>query len=261
MSESGTSERSATPPVLVVAGLSKSYGSKRVLEQIDFELAAKECLVVLGRSGSGKSVLLRQLNGLEKPDSGSVRFADTEITSLAEEQLFTVRRRIGMLFQSGALFDSLNVIDNVAFPLREHTDLGADEVAAKASEKLAMVRLEGSEEKMPADLSGGMRKRVALARSLALDPQLMLYDEPTTGLDPMTSATIGSLLHQVQEKIGVASVVITHDLSLARRIADRIAYLAGGRFRFIGDWQAAEHSDDPELAAFLEAREEDEHAA
>ncbi|HVT16521.1 MAG TPA: ATP-binding cassette domain-containing protein [Thermoanaerobaculia bacterium] len=254
-------ETSARPPLLAAYGLAKSYGDKRVLAGIDFEVARGECLVVLGRSGSGKSVLLRQLNGLEKPDSGSVVFAGTELTDLEEEELFPLRRRMGMLFQGGALFDSMSVFDNVAFPLLEHGALAPDELAEKVEEKLGLVHLAGAGNKMPADLSGGMKKRAALARSLALDPELMLYDEPTTGLDSMTSAAIGSLIRRVEKQYEVASVVITHDLALARRVGDRLAFLAGGRFRFVGDWAAAESGRDRELADFLAAREEDEDAA
>ena len=262
-----SADRPSTPepgdgqPLLAVRRLSKSYGDKAVLEDVGFELARGECLVVLGRSGSGKSVLLRQVNGLEKPDSGSVIFDGTELTGLDEEALFPLRRRMGILFQSGALFDSMSVFDNVAFPLRKHTDLAGEELAAKVEEKLEMVKLEGAGDKLPADLSGGMRKRAALARSLALDPDLMLYDEPTSGLDPVTAATIGSLIRNVEEELGVTSLLITHDLALARRVGDRLAFLAGGRFAFVGDWQEAERSKDRTLGDFLAAREEDEDAA
>ena len=260
-------EKPSTPesgngqPLLTVRRLSKSYGDKPVLEDVAFELARGECLVVLGRSGSGKSVLLRQINGLEKPDSGNVLFDGTELTGLDEEALFPPRRRMGILFQSGALFDSMSVFDNVAFPLRKHTDLADEELAAKVEEKLKMVKLEGAGDTFPADLSGGMRKRAALARSLALDPDLMLYDEPTSGLDPVTAATIGSLIRNVEKELGVTSLLITHDLALARRVGDRVAFLAGGRFAFVGDWQEAERSKDRTLGDFLAAREEDEDAA
>jgi phospholipid/cholesterol/gamma-HCH transport system ATP-binding protein len=252
---------SPAKPLLVVHDLSKSYGDKRVLAGVALEVARGECVVVLGRSGSGKSVLLRQLNGLEQPDSGSVRFDGTELTGMDEAELFPHRRRMGMLFQSGALFDSMSVFDNVAFPLRKHTDLAAAELAAKVEEKLKRVKLEGAGDKLPADLSGGMRKRAALARSLALDPDLMLYDEPSTGLDPQTAATIGSLIKSIEKELGVASLLITHDLALARRVGDRLAFLDQGCFSFVGDWAAAEASEDPKLANFLAAREEDADAA
>ena len=242
--------------LLSVHDLSKSYGDKEVLGGVDFEIKRGECLVVMGRSGSGKSVLLRQIIGLEKPDSGSVVFDSTELTRLQEEELFPPRRRMGMLFQGGALFDSMNVFDNVAFPLRKHTDLAPPELAAKVEEKLKMVNLEGAGDKFPADISGGMRKRAALARSLALDPDLMLYDEPSSGLDPVTAATIASLIRNVEKELGVTSLVITHDLALARRVGDRLAFLSDGRFAFVGDWAAAEGSKNRQLADFLAGREE-----
>jgi phospholipid/cholesterol/gamma-HCH transport system ATP-binding protein len=244
-----------------IRGLTKKYGDRTVLDGVDLDILHGECMVILGRSGSGKSVMLRQLNGLEKPESGSVVFDGVELTSLEERDLFPLRRRIAMLFQSGALFDSMNVFDNIAFPLREHTELSADEIAATVSEKLAMVRLKDVEGKMPSDLSGGMRKRVALARSLALKPEVVLFDEPTTGLDPVTSATIAKLINNVQKEAGVTSVVVTHDIPLARTVGDRIAFLSNGKFRFIGGWQEADSRQDAELSDFLAGREEDEDAA
>src|SRR5260370_40690266 len=160
-----------------------------------------------------------------------------------------------MLFQGGALFDSMTVADNVAFPLRERTQRSEAEIAAKVREKLGLVRLPEAGPKMPSDLSGGMRKRAALARSLALDPEVVLYDEPTTGLDPMTSAAIGHLIRQIHGHLNVTQVGITHDIALARQVGDRIAYLSAGHFRFVGDWAAAERSSDRELGAFLAGRE------
>jgi phospholipid/cholesterol/gamma-HCH transport system ATP-binding protein len=248
-------------PVFIVRGLTKAFQGRKVLDGIDFEVLRGECFVILGRSGSGKSVTLRQLNGLDKPDAGSVVFEGTEITTLPERDLFPIRRRIAMLFQSGALFDSMTVFDNVAFPLREHTSLSEAEIAAKVKEKLGMVQLPEIGPKMPSDLSGGMRKRAALARSLALDPEVVLYDEPTTGLDPMTSAAIGHLIRDIHRHLDVTQVVITHDLALARRVGDRIAYLSGGSFHFVGDWAAAERCADRELADFLAGREDDDHGA
>lgn len=243
-----------------IRGLTKRYGTRTVLEDLDFDIYRGECLVILGRSGSGKSVTLRQLNGLEKPEAGSVVFDGTELTTLEERELFPIRRRIAMLFQGGALFDSMNVFDNVAFPLREHTEKSEAEIAETVRHKLALVRLKEKdvEPKMPSDLSGGMKKRVALARSLALDPEVMLFDEPTTGLDPITSATIGKLINSIRKDLGVTSAVVTHDIALARRVGDRIALLADGRFCFIGGWPEAESSNDPRLQDFLAGREEEE---
>jgi phospholipid/cholesterol/gamma-HCH transport system ATP-binding protein len=244
-----------------VRGLTKSYGAKEVLRGVDFEVERGECLVILGGSGSGKSVTLRQLNGLERPEGGSVVFDGVDLCTLSEKQLFPLRRRIGMLFQGGALFDSMDVFENVSYPLREHTDLDEEAARARVAELLAMVHLSGVEDRMPADLSGGMKKRVALARSLALEPEVVLFDEPTTGLDPRTSATIASLMHDAQEGLGVTAVVVTHDLALARRVGDRLAFLQGGRFRFLGTWAEADAAGDAELAAFLAGREEELDAA
>jgi len=219
-----------------IRGLTKRYGTKTVLDDLSFDIQRGECLVILGRSGSGKSVTLRQLNGLEQPEAGSVTFDGTELTALEERELFPFRRRIAMLFQGGALFDSMNVFDNVAFPLREHTEKPEAEIAETVRHKLALVRLKEKdvERKMPADLSGGMKKRVALARSLALDPEVMLFDEPTTGLDPITSATIGKLINAIQKDLGVTAAVVTHDIASARRIADTAAMIHHGRIVWTG---------------------------
>jgi phospholipid/cholesterol/gamma-HCH transport system ATP-binding protein len=246
-----------TTPLYQVSGLERHYGELTVLDGVDFDVFSGECLVILGRSGSGKSVTLRQLNGLEQPDAGSILFDGREITGLSEEELLPVRRRVAMLFQSGALFDSMNVLDNIAFPLREHTDFDDEAIAEKVAEKLAMVRLSGIEQKMPSSLSGGMKKRVALARSLALDPEAVLFDEPTTGLDPMTSATIAGLIEKIQQ-LAVTCVVVTHDIPLARRVGDRVAFLRHGKFAFLGSWEEAECCADREFRAFLAGREEEE---
>ena len=246
-------------PLFSVRALSKSYGAKQVLNGLDFDVHKGECFVILGRSGSGKSVALRQLNGLEKPDSGSVTFDGTDISSLAERDLMPIRKRVSMLFQGGALFDSMSVFENVAFPLREHLDLSEDEVRAQVLRHLGLVGLFDIEDKPPSALSGGMRKRVALARSIALDPEVVLFDEPTTGLDPRTSATIARLIEETQEQLGVTSVVVTHDLELARRVGDRVAYLENGTFRFIGTWEDADNCSIPEFEKFLAGEEEVDH--
>jgi phospholipid/cholesterol/gamma-HCH transport system ATP-binding protein len=245
-------------PVFVVSDLSKRYGDKVILDRLDFEIGRGESFVILGRSGSGKSVTLRLLNGLEKPDSGRVVFDGVEISALAERELFPIRRRMAMLFQSGALFDSMTVLENIGFPMREHTSIGAVEIAERVAAKLAMVGLEGIESRLPSALSGGMKKRVALARSLALDPEVVLLDEPTTGLDPITSATIARLVRSSQQRLNATSVVVTHDIALARRVGDRVAFLDGGRFRFQGTWEEADAANDRLLAAFLAGLDEEE---
>ncbi|MEM6794522.1 MAG: ABC transporter ATP-binding protein [Acidobacteriota bacterium] len=249
-----TASGRAPAPLLSVRELTKSFGDFEVLRGVTFDLRRGESLVILGRSGTGKSVTLKLLNGLDAADSGSIRFDGVELTELAERELYPHRRRMAMLFQSGALFDSLDVFDNVAFPLREHTDLMPDEIAEVVRRKLDLVRLSGVEEKMPSDLSGGMKKRVALARSLALDPELVLYDEPTTGLDPVTSAVIAELIERGSEELQASAIVVTHDLPLARSVGDRVAFLYRGRFRFLGTWRQAEQSDDRLFTGFLDGR-------
>ena len=246
------------PPLFVVSGLRKSYDGRVVLDGVDFTVERGESLVIVGRSGSGQSVLLRQLVGLEPADAGSVTFDGQNITPLAERELAPVRRRVSMLFQSGALFDSLTVFENVAYPLRERGETA--ELDEKVRRTLALVRLEGAEQKLPSELSGGMRKRAALARSLVTEPEAVLFDEPTTGLDPMTAATIGALMVRVREALGVTSVVVSHDLALVRRVAERLVFLEAGKLRFVGPLAAAERSADPLLRRFLAGEEEDDAA-
>lgn len=246
----------ATTPLLEVRDLRKSYGSRPVLAGLDFTVARGECLVILGRSGTGKSVTLRLLIGLDPPDSGSIRYDGRELVGLEERELLPLRRRVAMLFQSGALFDSMSVFDNLAFPLREHRFGSEAEIARRVGLLLDLVRLPGIEAKLPAALSGGMKKRVALARALALEPETLLFDEPTTGLDPMTSASIGRLIRETRERLHSTVIVVTHDLALARGVADRIAFLDEGRFRFQGTLAEADRSGDRLLEAFLSGTEE-----
>jgi phospholipid/cholesterol/gamma-HCH transport system ATP-binding protein len=234
-------------------GLEKGFPHTPVLRGVALDVRRGETLVLLGGSGSGKSVLLKHLNGLLRPDAGTVEVDGVEVSALAEDALVAVRRRMGMLFQQGALFDSLTVGDNVAFPLREHRVAPERELPARIAEALAMVGLEGTERLMPAELSGGMRKRAALARALVLRPTVLLYDEPTTGLDPVVAAKINHLIRDLQRRLGVTSVVVTHDLGSAFLVADRIAFLYEGRIRFAGTPDEARAASDPPLREFLTA--------
>lgn len=253
--ETGAHQRpSAENEALVeFRGVHKSFGEKRVLRGADLIVRRGEVLVIMGGSGSGKSVALRHILGLEKPDSGEILVEGDEISLLAEQDLYPIRRKFGMLFQSGALFDSMNVYENVAFPLREHTDMDEEEVRSSVARVLDLVNLPESEESMPIDLSGGMRKRVSLARSIVLNPKIILYDEPTTGLDPITADTINKLIVELQRKLNVTSVVVTHDIQSAFSVGDRIAFITEGRFEWVGTLEEARRAGHPTLTEFLRA--------
>jgi len=212
----------------------KSFGSKDVLRGLTFRVERGETVVVLGGSGSGKSVLLKHINGLLKPDSGAVVVLGRGVSHLNEPELIELRHRVAYIFQQSALFDSLSVGENVAYPLLEHGSLREDELDEKVASLLTRVGLAGTERLQPAELSGGMRKRVAIARGLAVDPEVILYDEPTAGLDPLTGLAIVSLIREVTRESGATSLVVTHDLAVARELADRIAFLEEGRFSFLG---------------------------
>lgn len=254
-SDRGTGDRRRVPrePFIEFQDLRKAYGVKNVLRGASLKVYRGEVLVILGGSGTGKSVTLRHMLGLEAPDAGRVIIEDEDVTDLPEEELYRVRKKFGMLFQSGALFDSMTVFENVAFPLREHTEMNEDEIARAVREKLELVNLPNSEHLMPVDLSGGMRKRVGLARSIVLDPQVILYDEPTTGLDPITSQTINELIVDLQAKLNVTSVVVTHDIHSAFSVGDRIAFLHQGVFEWVGSMDEARDTDNPRLRDFLKA--------
>ncbi|HZP43487.1 MAG TPA: ATP-binding cassette domain-containing protein [Candidatus Binatia bacterium] len=240
-------------PFIECADVEKSFGAKRVLRGVSIAVFPGETLVLLGGSGSGKSVILKHMNGLLRPDRGDVIVDGTPIGPLDEDRMIPIRRRLGMLFQMGALFDSLTVGENIVYPLREHRIGSRDEYPARVRRVLEMVDLAGTERLMPAELSGGMRKRAALARALALEPQALLYDEPTTGLDPVTAAKINHLIRDLQQRLGLTSVVVTHDLASAFFVADRMAFLHEGRIRFTGAPDEARRSPDPVLREFLTA--------
>ncbi len=229
----------------------KRYANREVLAGINFQIFRGEVLCVLGPSGTGKSVFLRHINGLTKPDGGDVVVFGHSLAPLSEEDLAPVRRRVAMLFQGGALFDSMNVEQNVGFPLREHTEKSLEEIAVLVGEKLQLVGLPGTQKKMPSELSGGMRKRVALARSIALEPEIILYDEPTTGLDPLTSEKIAQLIVEMNLRLSTTSVVVTHDIVTARTVADRIAFLHQGRFQFLGTFDEAVRTGHPVLQEYF----------
>jgi phospholipid/cholesterol/gamma-HCH transport system ATP-binding protein len=231
--------------------VSKAFGSRRVLEDVSFEVPAGCGFVILGRSGTGKSVTLKHIIGLVRPDHGRVFVEDDEIPRLERRALARVRRKIGFLFQNAALFDSISVGENVAFPLRRHTRLGEAEIRARAGEKLAAVGLEREYDRMPADLSGGMRKRAGLARALALDPRILLVDEPSAGLDPITSGEIDELLLGLKERGAATLIVVTHNIPSARRLGDELVLLHEGRIAARGTAQELEQSGDELVRAFM----------
>ncbi len=240
-------------PYISARGLYKSFGGKPVLQGVDFDVYEGETLVILGGSGQGKSVILRHLNGLVAPDRGEVRIDGRSLSGLGENQLYDVRRKVAMVFQLGALFDSETVYGNISYPLREHAGLGEAAVAARVAELLAMVDLEGIERLYPAELSGGMKKRVALARAIALEPRAVLYDEPTTGLDPIVTMHINELIRSLQRRLGFTSVVVTHDLKSAFAVGDRFALLDQGRIRFSGTAEEVRATGDRLMQEFLRA--------
>ncbi len=216
-------------PVIVCRDVVRSFDDRAVLDGVNLEIGDGETMVIMGGSGSGKSTLLRLMIGSLRPDSGRIEVFGKEITRLPERELNDVRRKFGILFQSGALFNSMTVAENVALPLREHTELGPEIIDIQVKIKLELVGLREHSEKYPAQLSGGMKKRAGLARAMALDPKLLFYDEPSAGLDPVTSAQIDQLILDLTRKIGITSVVVTHDMNSAFTIADRMAMLDNGR--------------------------------
>lgn len=225
-----------------------------VLDGINLDLREGQCTVIIGESGSGKSVILKHIVRLLTPDAGEVWFGDERIDTVAERELVNIRRRFGFLFQLSALFDSMSVADNVAFPLREHTRKSRAEIEKVVREKLGMVGLDGIQSKWPAELSGGQKKRVALARAIALDPEIILYDEPTTGLDPPRSDEINELIRKLQRSLKVTSVVVTHDMPSARKVGDRVVMLYRGKFIFDGTPEEIARAVDPRVRCFVEGR-------
>jgi phospholipid/cholesterol/gamma-HCH transport system ATP-binding protein len=247
-----TAEENGSAPVVAVEDLHKSYGSQKVLNGISLTVTRGETLAVLGRSGTGKSVLLRLIIGLEKPDSGSVRIHGQDITGMPLDEIGDIRKKMGFLFQQGALYDSLTIEQNVAFPLRHHKKtMSKSDQDERVSALLAEVGMAGQSEKMPSDISGGMRKRVGLARALVLEPDILLLDEPTAGLDPISAAEIDELVLKLQAEHHMASIVVTHDLHSAKTIADRLALLNEGNVVIAGSFQDLQKSDIEFVGEFL----------
>jgi phospholipid/cholesterol/gamma-HCH transport system ATP-binding protein len=250
---SGEANSGEQGPAVVVEDLHKSFGTQKVLKGVSITVTRGETFAVLGRSGTGKSVLLRIIIGLEKPDRGSVRLQGEEITGLTLDQLGGVRKKMGFLFQHAALYDSLNVEQNVAFPLVHHRrEMSKSEQADRVRKLLAEVGMEGHLNKMPSDISGGMQKRVGLARALILDPEILLLDEPTAGLDPISSGEIDELVLKLQEEHQMASIVVTHDLHSANTIANRLALLDKGMVVIEGTFEELQKSDIEFVKEFLQ---------
>ncbi|MEP7348191.1 MAG: ABC transporter ATP-binding protein [Gemmatimonadaceae bacterium] len=239
----------------------KSFGEKRVLQGFSLEVVEGETMVIIGYSGTGKSVAIKHIVGLLEPDEGSVKVDDQEVSTLDRRSLYELRSHIGYVFQFAALFDSLSVGENVAMGLRKQGKLSSPEIDARVAEVLDLVDLPNVQDRFPAELSGGMRKRVGLARAIALRPKYILYDEPTTGLDPVTSAVIDELMIRMREKLGVTSIVITHDMRSAYRVGTRIAMLYEGQIRQVGTVEEIKNTKDPVVRQFVEGRADLETAA
>lgn len=238
-------------PFISFDKVSKSFGDLTVLEDVSFFVMPGETLCILGRSGVGKSVSLQMLMGFLKPDSGSVVVAGEDIAGFTEDQMQQVRRKVTMVFQNGALFDSISVGENVAFPLRERGDLAEDQIFQVVNGLLEMVGVAGMADLLPSDLSTGMKRSVAIARALAAQPEAVLYDEPTTMVDPMMAHLLGNLIERLKKQLHLTSIVVTHDMRFARKLADRIVFLHQGRVHFFGTAEELEKSEDPILQQFF----------
>ncbi len=237
---------------IAIEGVSKAFGPKVVLDKADLLIEKGETLVIIGRSGQGKSVLLKNMVRLLEPDEGLIWIEGEEITSMRGRDLMELRKKFGFLFQGAALFDSMSICKNIGLMLEEHTDWSAARIRQRACECLAMVGLEGSEDKLPSELSGGMKKRAGLARAIVMEPQYILYDEPTTGLDPITSDAINDLILKLQRELGVTSIVVTHDMPSAFKVADRIAMLSQGRIVFTGTVDEVRTTDHAMVRQFIQ---------
>ena len=242
-------------PYIAFEHVSKSFGSLQVLNDINFHVMPGETLCILGRSGVGKSVSLQQIMGFLKPDAGRIFVAGEDITNFNEEQMQTVRRKVTMVFQNGALFDSLSVGENVAFPLREGRGLAEDQIQQIVRGLLEMVGVADMIDLLPSDLSTGMKRSVAIARALAAEPQAILYDEPTTMVDPLIARLLGNLIQKLQNQLHLTSIVVTHDMRFAERLADRVLFLHQGKAEFFGTMDEMKKSQDEVLRQFFELDE------
>ena len=243
-------------PMIAVRSLMKKIGKQEILRGVDLEIPTGETLALIGRSGGGKSVFLKHLIGLMQPDSGEIFIHGQNIIGMKERQLSAIREKVGILFQSGALFDSMTVAENIAFPLREAGERDPDVLRSRVAQMLEVMEMEGQEEKMPESLSGGMKKRVGLARAIIRQPSCVLYDEPTAGLDPVVADSINHLIRRLQANFGITSLVVTHDMKSAFDVADRIAYLHEGRVYFHGSPTELQKSPDKLIQDFLLGRSE-----
>lgn len=241
-------------PIIEIRNLTRRFGPQQVLSGVDLDIAHGETLVIMGRSGCGKSVLLKHITGLFKPDEGRIFFKGEDITQFSRKKLFQMRMHFGMLFQGSALFDSMTVEENVALPLVKHSGKNEDEIRETVADKLRIVGLEGVQDRYPSELSGGMKKRVGLARAVVMDPEVVLYDEPTTGLDPIMSDVINNLIRDLQTGLNITSVVVTHDIGSAYRIATRLAMLHEGRIIYEGTPEEIRGTDNEIVRQFVEGR-------
>lgn len=243
-------------PLIQTRNLTKRFGKHTVLDSLSLSIERGESLVIIGQSGTGKSVFLRHLIGLLEPDEGEITFDGRDLAELTSDELKEVRQQIGMVFQSAALLDSLTVAENIGLGLRETRHMSSAEIAPIVEESLALVGLSGADDKYPAELSGGMRKRVGLARAIAGRPEVILYDEPTTGLDPVTADTINELIVSLNQKINATSIAVTHDMASAFRIGQRIVMLSRGKIVFDGTPVEIQRTNDPMVRQFIEGRSE-----
>lgn len=238
-------------PLITMEKVSKTFGPKRVLDELDLVIYQGESMVIIGGSGTGKSVTIKNIIGLMAPDSGSIKVYGREVTTMPEKEMYKLRQKFGMLFQGAALFDSMTVAENVAFALDQHTRLSRAEKDQIVAEKLNMVGMSGREKSKPADLSGGMRKRVGLARAIAIKPEIMLYDEPTTGLDPIMGDVINNLIVRLNKELQTTSITITHDMNSAYKIADRIAMIYQGKIIQVDTPENIRNTNNPLVRQFI----------